>query len=99
MNAEGVAGEAGGAVDAGMSTGAVDVENLPVHMVFVAGEREIPLRELQALAPGYVFDLGQPVDGHVEIRANGRTVGTGELVDVDGRVGVRVLSLVPATAR
>lgn len=99
MNAEDVAGEAGRAVDAGTSTGAVDVENLPVQMVFVAGEMEIPLRELHALAPGYVFDLGHPVDRHVEIRANGRTVGTGELVDIDGRVGVRVLSLLPATPR
>ena len=84
MNTEDVAGEAAGA-------GTFDVEGLPVQLVFVAGEMEIPLRELHAMAPGYVFDLRQPVERHVEIRANGRTVGTGELVDIDGRVGVRVL--------
>ena len=84
-------GETGGA-------NAVDFEDLPVRLVFVAGEMEIPLRELHAAAPGYVFDLHQPVDRHVEIRANGRTVGTGELVDIDGRVGVRVLTWLPAAA-
>ena len=89
MKAEDVASERG---DVRTSVGAVDVEGLPVQLVFVAGEREIPLRELHAMAPGYVFDLRQPLERHVEIRANGRTVGTGELVDIDGRVGVRVLS-------
>lgn len=98
MSAEDVVSEAEGADDAGRSVGAVDVEDLPVRLVFVAGEMEVPLRELHAMAPGYVFDLRQPVDRHVEIRANGRPVGTGELVDIDGRVGVRVLSLLPATA-
>ena len=76
---------------------AVDVESLPVKLVFVAGETEMPLRELHAMAPGYVFDLRQPVDRHVEIRANGKAIGTGELVEVDGRVGVRVLTCNPPT--
>ena len=93
MNAEDVAGEA---VDADTSAGAFDVDGLPVQLIFVAGEMEIPLRELHAMAPGYVFDLRRPVERHVEIRANGRTVGTGELVDIDGRVGVRVLSWLAA---
>jgi len=73
------------------TAGAIDVDALPVRLVFVAGETEIALRDLQALAPGYVFDLRQPVDRHVEVRANGRAIATGELVEIDGRVGVRLL--------
>ena len=69
----------------------LDVDNLPVTLVFIAGETEVALRDLQQIAPGYVFALRQPVDRHVEIRANGRAIGTGELVELDGRVGVRIL--------
>ncbi len=69
----------------------VDVDELPIRLVFVAGETEVPLRRLQRMAPGYVFELREPVDAHVEVRANGRAVASGELVDVDGRVGVRIL--------
>lgn len=83
--------EPGAAPDAG-----IDVHGLPVRLVFVAGETEVAVRDLQRLAPGYVFDLRQPVDRHVEVRANGRTVARGELVEVDGRVGVRVLECTPA---
>ena len=73
------------------TAGAIDVDTLPVRLVFVAGETEVALRDLQALAPGFVFDLRQPVDRHVEVRANGRAIATGELIEIDGRVGVRVL--------
>ena len=84
--------------DHGDPTGpAVDVESLPVQLVFVAGETEMPLRELHAMGPGYVFDLRLPVDRHVEIRANGQTIGRGDLVEIDGRVGVRVLTCNPST--
>lgn len=69
----------------------VDIDDLPVRLVFVAGEAEIPLRRLQRMAPGHVFELREPVDAHVEVRANGRAIASGELVDVDGRVGVRIL--------
>ena len=75
----------------GTTAGAIDVDTLPVRLVFVAGETEVALRDLQALAPGFVFDLRQPVDRHVEVRANGRAIATGELIEIDGRVGVCVL--------
>ncbi|MDE0365540.1 MAG: FliM/FliN family flagellar motor switch protein [Gammaproteobacteria bacterium] len=70
---------------------AVAAEDLPIHLVFVAGELEVPLRDLRRIRPGYVFKLHQPPDRHVVVRANGKTIGRGELVDVDGRVGVRLL--------
>ena len=78
--------------------GAIDADEIPIRLVFIAGETEIALRELRRIAPGYVFQLQQPVDRHVEVRANGRTIGTGELVEVDGRVGVRLLTCTPPPA-
>ena len=73
------------------TTPTLDVDALPVKLVFVAGETEVPLGRLHDLAPGYVFDLREPVDGHVEVRANGRPIARGELVEIAGRVGVRIL--------
>ncbi len=71
---------------------ATDVDSLPIKLVFVAGELAIALRDLHRIAPGYVFDLRQPVDGHVEVRANGQVIGNGDLVELDGRVGVRIVA-------
>lgn len=74
---------------------ALDTDVLPVQLVFLAGETEVALRDLKQIAPGYLFDLGRPVDRHVEVRANGRRIGIGELVEIDGRVGVRLLKCEP----
>ncbi|MCY4495980.1 MAG: FliM/FliN family flagellar motor switch protein, partial [Rhodospirillaceae bacterium] len=82
-------------LDQAEPAGGFDVDDLPVSLVFVGGEVEVPLRDLQRMAPGYVFELPRPVDGHVEVRANGTTIGRGELVEIDGRVGVRILDCSP----
>ena len=74
---------------------AVDTDVLPVQLVFLAGQTEVALRDLRQISPGYIFDLGRPVDRHVEIRANGRRIGIGELVEIDRRVGVRLLKCEP----
>ena len=73
------------------SGGVLDTDVLPVQLVFLAGEKEVALRDLKQISPGYVFDLARPVDRHVEVRANGRRIGIGELVEIDRRVGVRML--------
>ena len=73
------------------SGGVLNADLLPVRLVFLAGETEIALRDLSRITPGHVFDLGRPVDRHVEVRANGRRIGIGELVEIDRRVGVRML--------
>jgi type III secretion protein Q len=66
---------------------------LPVRLTFDLGERSLPFGELEAIAPGYTFDLGRDLRQAVVIRANGVVIGEGELVDIDGRTGVAVLSL------
>ena len=42
------------------------------------------LKELCVLKPGYVFELGRDLRRSVNIRANGKLIGEGELVDIDG---------------
>ena len=71
-----------------------DTENhlaeLQVNLVFIAGRLQLTVGELRQMQPGHVFDLRQTADRHIDITANGAVIGTGELVEVDGRAGVRV---------
>jgi len=74
--------------------GLLDVDAIPIKLTFDLGERQLTLGELRRLQPGEIFDLHRPLtDGPVMVRANGALVGTGELVEVDGRVGVALSSL------
>lgn len=57
------------------------------------GSIRLSLRQLGELAVGQVVSLGRPLAGSFELRAGGRSIGRGELVDVDGEVGVRVVAL------
>lgn len=69
------------------------LDEIPVRLTFDVGEREITLGDLRSIQPGYVFNLGRDPRSMVSIRANGRLVGEGELVDIEGRIGVSVLRL------
>lgn len=70
---------------------AMELGSIPVRLQFDLGERHIKLGELRQLQPGEVFDLRRPLaGGPVMIRANGAIIGTGELVEVEGRIGVMV---------
>lgn len=74
------------------------LDDLPITLTIVVGEVDLPARELVALAPGRTVALGRPVGGTVELRAGGRVVGRGELVVVDGDLGVRLLDVLSPAA-
>lgn len=67
------------------------IDNITIKLTFDLGEREISLGELRSIGAGYVFEMGRDVRHAVTIRANGRSIGEGELVDIDGLIGVSVL--------
>jgi type III secretion protein Q len=69
-------------------------DDLHLELTVTLGTLRLSLRQLSELAVGQVVSLGRPLQGPFELRADGRIIGTGELVDVDGALGVRVLSLV-----
>jgi type III secretion protein Q len=67
---------------------------VPVRLTFELGERQLTLGELRLLQPGQTFDLARPlVEGPVVVRANGAWLGTGDLVEIDGRIGVTLRAL------
>ena len=69
------------------------LDGLQMRLSFDLGDRTMSLGELRQLAPGHVFELGRPVRRAVHIRANGKLIGEGELVDVDGQIAVSILNL------
>ncbi|MFC4275306.1 type III secretion system cytoplasmic ring protein SctQ [Achromobacter aloeverae] len=79
-------------MDAGLAAGALDA--IPVRLGFDLGARGMPLGEVRRLRPGQTLVLDREVAAApVAIRANGRCIGHGELVDIDGRLGVRIIDL------
>jgi flagellar motor switch protein FliN/FliY len=67
----------------------LDLE-LPVE-VWMASE-DVPLDRLLDLEPGGVLPLSRDPDGPVDLVVNGVVVASGELVVVDGRFGLRIVS-------
>jgi type III secretion protein Q len=66
---------------------------IPVTLEVELCRVEVPLGELARLAPGAVLPLCVDRSGQVTLRAGERTMASGELVEVDGAVGVRIASL------
>ena len=69
------------------------VEQLEVVLSFDVGKTTLTVAELKTLAPEHVFELGARSDKPIAIRVGGQLIGTGELVQISDRLGVRVLEL------
>src|SRR5690606_14068738 len=65
----------------------------PVLLTLELARFTLPLEEIASLAPGEVVRTGAAIGASVALRAGDRVVARGELVDVDGELGVRVLAL------
>ena len=81
-----------------------DTDTATDGAVGVAGDAEVSvsveiarftmrIEELAALRAGEVVLSGRAIGERVALRAGDRTIAEGELVDVDGEVGVRILTL------
>lgn len=67
-----------------------DFQRLPVRVEFVLQRSQMTLEELQSLCQGSVLPLEAEAQRRVEVRANGALLGRGELVQLDGRMGVEL---------
>jgi type III secretion system YscQ/HrcQ family protein len=69
------------------------LRELPVEVVCELGRITMTGRELLELRPGAVIPAGRPLSGPVDLTVGGRVVARGELVDVEGEIGVRITQL------
>lgn len=69
------------------------LREMPVEVVCELGRVTMSGRELIELRPGAVIPAGRPLSGPVDLTVGGRVVARGELVDVEGEIGVRITQL------
>ena len=69
------------------------VGDAPIELRVELARVALTLSELAEMRPGEVLVTGRPLGTEVVLRAGDRAVATGELVDVEGELGVRVLRL------
>jgi flagellar motor switch protein FliN/FliY len=77
--------------DASSNTTAEVLEDAPVVVRVELGAVEMKAKEWATLAPGDVVALGRKVGDPAILRIGGVEVARGELVQVDGEYGVRIL--------
>jgi type III secretion protein Q len=70
-----------------------DLEDLPMTLVFELGRTALPLGEVRQLAPGAIVRLPEVTRETVDVIANGKRVGCGEIVRIGESLGVRVVRM------
>lgn len=66
---------------------------IPIRLEVELARVELTLADLARLEPGAAIPLGLDRRGLVTLRAGERAIARGELVDVDGAIGVRIISV------
>ena len=68
------------------------VGEVPIVVRVEVGEATMTAREWAGLGKGDVIALSRRIGEHVVLRVGGVPIATGELVEVDGELGVRILA-------
>jgi type III secretion protein Q len=75
------------------------IDGLSIRVSFDIGESQLSISELRNLSKGYIFEMGRDLQQAVTIRANGRIIGEGELIDIEGKTGVVIQRILPVINR
>ncbi|MCC7074788.1 MAG: FliM/FliN family flagellar motor switch protein [Deltaproteobacteria bacterium] len=73
------------------ATGLLD--DVSVALVVELGRVSVSAADVVQLRPGHVIELSRKPGDAVDLVVDGKRIGKGELVEVDGELGVRILSL------
>lgn len=68
--------------------------DVPVQVVAVLGKRSFNMQELMGFHVGQVVDLYRPANETVDLVVGGKLIAKGELVSIDGKLGVRIIKLI-----
>jgi type III secretion system YscQ/HrcQ family protein len=67
-----------------------DLKSLPIRIHVVLSEVELSLKDLEGLSEGSIIELDEEHRGTVQLVTNGRTLGGGELVEIEDKLGVQI---------
>lgn len=75
-----------------------NIADMPIRLTFDLGDLVLPFKDVQSLAQGSVVNLNSPITQAVTIRSLNRVIGIGELIDIEGQLGVKVVKLLEPVA-
>ena len=67
-----------------------DLTTLPIRLHVVLAQLEMSLAELNTIVPGSIVELNREKSEPVQIAINGKIAGQGDLIEVEGKLGVRI---------
>lgn len=65
-------------------------KDIEIRLSFELDRRLVTVGELSSIAPGFTFPMTGSADSIVTVRANGKAIARGRLVDMNGTIGVQV---------
>lgn len=71
----------------------IDLGALPVRLEFLLATHDTDLATLSHIIAGQLIPLADDATRHIEVRANGKPVAQGELVQLDDQLGVELLKV------
>ena len=75
------------------------IMHIPLEVSVELGRIDVPLHEVVRMGRGTVLKLHKEANAMVDILANGTVFARGEVVKADGKLGVRVTSVVAPSER
>lgn len=66
------------------------LDELPLALTVRCGGFELSLGDLRCLGPGCIIEVIDTKPGHATLCHGNRVVAEGELVDIDGRLGLQI---------
>lgn len=67
--------------------------DVPVQLVAVMGKKTLTIKEILSLNKGQVIELNRFPNEAIDLVANGKLMAKGELVEIDGKLGVRIIRI------
>ena len=74
-------------------------QTLPITLTITAGEVTLSLEELSQLTVGSMITARQIAPGHAQLRQGQRCIASGELVSIEGELGLQLTEIHLPTRR
>lgn len=68
--------------------------DVPVALNAELGSKRMTIGEILTLTHGSVVELNKGIQEPLELVVNGRVIAKGELVELDGQMGIRIVEIV-----
>lgn len=67
--------------------------DVPIRLVAVLGKKKMSLKDLLKLKVGEAINLERSPNEFVDLEVGQKVVARGELVEIDGKLGVRIIKM------